>query len=471
MTRKDVVDYLQQLEFQYPVHQWEVGGIHVWPLIKIQTFFIWFNGTQKKRPKKNDGKGSSLKSYGSSLLAWLRFSLKGRSRVKYFFSGAHSHRVFYGGNEYNRYFDPIMDYLEGSAEKTLLIEQGQIKPDRNYYKKERVLELARMYPLARLMTKLTAPGADVAATTEVMSCLTKIAQDVPGMTVEILTRKLNAQLTAVRAWRFLFDRIFEMRRPEYVFGLCYYSPMMYGMNASAHKKDITSVDMQHGTQGPLHVAYNNFSKVPERGYEVLPRIFWCWDTHSADQINSWVSAQRFHQVVTGGNPWLSLWPGESRVGRIRILYTLQPIDPLVPELILAAMKRTHQRYDWRLRMHPRQHADAGKIRQLLADSGLADTVTLSDAHSVPLPKSINESSVHISRFSGAIIESVLMGVPTVTIDELGVEAFAAEISAGSVHAWTNQDVDGFIALLEKLITHSAQPVLTPFEPVMATTFN
>lgn len=409
--------------------------------------------------------------YLRSLRAWCSFYFSDIKQANYLFSGAQSHRVDFNGKEYNRYFDPIMDYLETKRQKVVMVEQNVILNGRHYYKARRVLDIRRLFPLTRILIKLFRPVPDVSQQTEVMQCLQAIAHRIPEANVFKLEKRLENQLLAIRAWVLIFDRIFARVQPRYVFGLCYYSSMMYGMNVSAHKKKIASVDMQHGTQGALHVAYNSFTKVPENGYEVLPQFFWCWDTHSTRQIHSWISLQRYHQVITGGNPWLSLWRRDMGKGRRSILYTMQPIDPVLPDLILSAIKNTHQEFNWCLRMHPRQRADAAKIRHLLADAELADFATLTDAHGIPLPTAINESSVHVSRFSGAIIESVLLGVPSVTIDEIGVQAFANEIASGQVHAYLGGNVDEFVELLRELTQRHLQPALIPFERVMDNNFD
>jgi len=466
MTRKEVVEHLQKVEDQFPVHEWVVEGIHIWPLIKIQAFFIWFNGTQKKQNKKTGGKMSLLKTYVSSFLAWIKFYLHRPPQVRYIFSGAQSHRVIHKESEYNRYFDPIMDYLDDKGQWTLLIEQGKIRTGKRYYKSERIIEVVGLFPFARIMAKLTTPAFDISTNRDVMACLEKIASGISETSAPILKRKVNAQLKTIFVWTLVFDRVFAICKPDYVFCLCYYSAMMYGMNVSAHRRGITSIDVQHGTQGPLHVGYNNFSKVPTTGYEVLPKVFWCWDFNSARQIEGWTAKQQFHQVIVGGNPWLTLWKQDSGTKSSKVLYTLQPLEPLLPGLIVEAVKRTHRIYDWHLRMHPRQEPDSEKIRGFLSGCGVLDIVTLTDSHVDPLPKAINESFAHVSRFSGAIIESSQMGIPSVTIDEIGAQAFATEIENGEVQAFLNEDVDGFIELLASLSQADRRSGIVAFEPVL-----
>ena len=43
MTRKEAIEILNSLEQKYPVDQWTIDGITVWPVIKIDLFFKWFN--------------------------------------------------------------------------------------------------------------------------------------------------------------------------------------------------------------------------------------------------------------------------------------------------------------------------------------------------------------------------------------------------------------------------------------------
>lgn len=465
MTRREVVDYLQAVETQYPVDELVVGEIHIWPLIKIEAFFAWFYASQKATAEPAQERKGAWKMYVSSSLAWLKFYLCGPSKVKYIFSGAYSHRVLHAGKAYNRYFDPMMDFLEENGHESLLVEQGKIRSDNKYYKMQRVFEVIRLYRLAAILSGVRPRASDVSTSRQAMLCIQKIVDGIPGISVELLRSRVNSQLRAINSWTFVFDRIFDRCRPEFVFGLCYYSSIMYAMNISAHKRKIPSVDMQHGTQGPLHVAYNNFSKVPDGGYETLPKYFWCWDTNSARPIAEWVSRQKVHYVLIGGNPWLTLWDSETQ-SRKNVLFTLQPIEPIVPDLIIDAVRQTYKTYNWVFRLHPRQ--DIEDVKQFLIEAQIENITTLMDSHSFPLPKAIIESLVHISRFSGAIIESAMMGIPTVTIDELGVHAFSTEIEEGTVHAFSGTNAAEFIEFLEGVIHSSTRRKLIDFKPILRT---
>ena len=56
------------------------------------------------------------------------------------------------------------------------------------------------------------------------------------------------------------------------------------------------------------IAYGRWNKLPEAGYELLPKFFWVWSEVEAQAIDNWNRiVKQWHQPYIGGNPWLNLW--------------------------------------------------------------------------------------------------------------------------------------------------------------------
>src|SRR5690606_28068781 len=105
---------------------------------------------------------------------------------------------------------------------------------------------------------------------------------------KLTTPSLVKNVDKIKVYGAVFNFFFEQLQPKVSFGLCYYNDEMLAMNYAAAKSKVISIDMQHGTQGPLHFAYASWTKQPSDGFDLLPSIFWCWDKESALTINEWI---------------------------------------------------------------------------------------------------------------------------------------------------------------------------------------
>ncbi|HEY5750346.1 MAG TPA: hypothetical protein VIU12_29980 [Chryseolinea sp.] len=461
MKRSQVVDILNGVEDKFDVSSWRVLGVDVWPLLKIQTFLFWFEkNEQEKRQapaQKPDRKGRMTNVFRlfKSAYWWVIFFMTRQRKRSHLFSGADGHRVVFQGKSVNRYFDPLMDLLEDEhGEHPLLLEQSTFNAA--CYRADRMIDLNYFYPLANIIVKTRHKQSVVNALKnmpELNAAIEHLEAAFPTLGQGYIKRQMTYMIQTIVVWGFIFDRIFARTKPAYVFGLCYYSLKMYGMNLSAHRQGITSVDMQHGTQGSLHVAYGSFKKVPKDGYTIMPKIFWCWDASSVSAIETWSTKQNFHKVMLGGNPWIQYLDSDKVANPLRdyhkriILYTLQPLEPLLEDYIIAAIKNTPDEFEWWLRLHPRQLQDKGRLLGILEHHAISGKVKVDEALEYPLPQILRAGSVHLSKFSGAIIEAALMNTPNIILDEIGVAAFQAEMEEGKAVAFLTGDGQALVKLI------------------------
>lgn len=81
-------------------------------------------------------------------------------------------------------------------------------------------------------------------------------------------------------------------------------------------------------------------------------------------------------------------------------------------------------YQWILRLHPRNYIEIEEIKAFLIQNQIEDkTIIQSSIDEMPLPKALLSSIVHITNFSGCLIEAHLLGVRTILINNIGKEMF------------------------------------------------
>lgn len=452
MERKQFIELISSLERKYAVNDWQINGIHIWPIIKIDVFFKWHRNLKKAAPLNNSITDESAKlNYLQVLNGIIRTTTKTvqnvrlslHKNVEHIYCSAPHFRYDNNGTKSNRYFNQLIAALPPGKD-FFFIESGQVSemdkqqvdyPSKTIYTSEISDSLLL---LSKLKGKIFSYDYKLHGLDNFLSDL-KSETSVAYFSVNYVKKKFQYIDTLKSYYKFLLLR----SKVKEVYILCYYKPEMYAMCLAAAECGVKTYDIQHGGQGELHIAYANFNNVPKEGYKIMPEVFWCWDNSSAEVISKWTRRQSFHTVVVKGNPWVQhclkmdeVQPELNFHSREKIiLYTLQPIgDKIIDSYILEAIKETPEGFSWWLRLHPRQIEAKERLKEIIARHDLLDKVNIEEATSLPLPVILTKSSVHISKFSGAVVEAALIGKHTIIIDPIGVENYTELIANGSATA-------------------------------------
>ncbi|RPA68088.1 hypothetical protein EF405_10435 [Cyclobacteriaceae bacterium YHN15] len=452
--RIELIEKLNKYESVFPVEEWKVGDIQVWPLIKVQVFFICFKNKKISKSQKNSfgkkflikikSKGGGLVKLIFSIYHFLLFRPK-ESRI--LFSGASTHRVLFNSQYINRYYQLILEYLQKKNIHYEIFEyQGLVNQNLDAEYIYKILPLfKKKHSLSYLMND---PG---------FRSFLEVLKKETGIETEDFLVGLKQGVENIDSWANLYGYIFNKTKAKYTIGLCYYSNPMFGMNLAAKRMGVISIDFQHGTQGPLHFAYT-FTKKPVGGYNILPNQFWCWDEESADHLKSWILHD--HTVKIVGNPWIKFIAEQQfdeyhlPIDKPIILFTHQPLKPILDSYLLETIKSTKNKYHWWIRVHPRVSSqEYDELKALISEWGLNDSIELNKSSIYPLPYLLNQVSVHISKYSGSVIEGVLQRTPSIILEEIGVNSFRNYIDSKYVYGLpkpTSKDLQVLIAKLADL---------------------
>ena len=58
-----------------------------------------------------------------------------------------------------------------------------------------------------------------------------------------------------------------------------------------------------------------------------------------------------------------------------------------------------------------------------------DRVNIEDATKLPLPGILSRTYIHLSKFSGSVLEAYMMNVKTIILSEVGVESFPQVVNS------------------------------------------
>ncbi|MBI9042245.1 hypothetical protein [Lutibacter sp.] len=483
----DIKNYILSLENKFEVDTWQINGIHIWPYIRIKiyihflSFFLLKNDFQNSENliHKSTLKERPIK-LGNKLLKIIRayfnlnvfyFKLKHK---KYILFGSHMHRVVINGEYFNRFYDSMVDVYALKNEVYMFEYQ---KIFEKMYNKKAVVHVESYLSDFKLISKikqrifkqklnlnLSLDGYDV--------FYIKIEKDFP------IVKNLNLNRSEMIQWSFrvkslsrFFTKVFRKVQPTHVVFSMYYG--MDAINAAvyaANKLNIKTVDLQHGPQ-TNHLAFSNWSRLPKNGFNTMVYDFWNWDEKSKDNITMWASHTNAVTSHLIGQPYLNYWMNKlnNNVSKKKqIIFSLQlfELEEMIPFCVLEVIKNLD--FLWIFRLHPRNHYSRQTIKDFLKKNGVYKNYDIQDSIKIPLPKVLCESVVHITNFSGCLIEAMMLNVPTIIIHEIGKETYEEYIDSKLIYYLDRSEID-FKAKLnsilikgEILVNHTANVNINPF---------
>lgn len=451
--RKEIILFLQDCETRYQVKDWQVDGLHIWPLLKMLVFFHNLSRASKSNNTIKISKYKRLFIKGKKVVFsfYCYITLK-ISKVDFVFAGATGHRQNYKGKSFNKFFDPLMNYKEKEQQQSSILFEYQDCNIAGIYKSERVRMLSNLYPFFKLKQKNKFISLNL--DDNFNEFLNELIEKY-GFDKQVFLDEIRNNLKSISIWRSLWLYIFKKTQPKIAFGLCYYSPAMYAMNIASEELNIPSVDMMHGLQGALHSSYN-ITEFPKKGYAMLPSYFWLWDEDALTSLNKFLEKQKTHQAFVGGNPWHLFLQKEASydlsISKKIILVTLQTtLKPILNNFILEAIKDTEEEYQWWLRFHPRMTPEEiNTIYTSLEKNNLLHKVEIQKANDLPLPILLANCKVHISKFSGSISEAAMIGgCLNVIIDEIGKTSYQNLLEEGKAVFYNPQTEENLFRFIIK----------------------
>ena len=118
MTREEFTIFINSLEKKYPVNQWEIDGVKLWPLIKIKLSFSFHSNSKPESQNSNsETTTSKFKKAFSGLFQLAKISLKKKTQTPTKLFCLAPHFRYYDGEKYvNRYFNQLISTYEKRGE-------------------------------------------------------------------------------------------------------------------------------------------------------------------------------------------------------------------------------------------------------------------------------------------------------------------------------------------------------------------
>ncbi|MDX9751440.1 MAG: hypothetical protein RBT71_10205 [Flavobacteriales bacterium] len=447
--RAALVAGLNRIEEEFPVEEIVLDDAHVWPVLRV------FGGTFHLQRMETV---ASVVRPRRPVLARLWDRLRpghgpiaprtGTSSGPLVFISQHTHRVVHQGATVDKFAHPMMEAAARAGLASVLVLLGGVAgPPIKPVAGARMLHLDRTRTAVggRAWRRARVRTGEVPGMADVLALMGRA-----GIVVE--ARRMEGVLRAFLSELAFHRLVLAGLRPGHVFMPCWYGPDHMAAVQVCRELGIVAVDIQHGVQGPAHLAYGRWATVPAAGWSTMPHRFWCWDRYSVDNIARW-APPGMHRPFLGGWPWLEQRHAGPVTGTApgvkRVLFSLQPMAHPLPPGFGAVVRALGTGYHWVFRTHPRTGADIAAHPEL---HGLEGRFSMEDTREVPLAASLGHTDVHLTQYSSVTIEAALCGVPSVALHPHATELFPEHVRDG----WLR--VTGIDALSEALATARAPEV-------------
>ena len=449
----EVFKYVSYLEEKYPVAEWIIDDVAIWPLVRIVLFRDILSQVNAME---------NLSSADQKKMFWLRFKQATSSVYKYpvaYFRDFKKNRdvdkntqvlLINNGASYNkmrgewfeRFCDPIADALLEFNISSLRFDMSAAYLTPRYSGSKFVQIYIDTAIFKSLLLGKSANKYQVK-----LDKYSDFLQEIRDLKYKLFIPEvdyLKKRVFKIRHIQKYFEKKIKQGNIKAGLKVCYYSDDGMAFNLACKKHNIPSIDIQHGVQGNFHIAYGNWSTVPKGGYDLLPSHFWCWTQTDAQLIRSWADkAGGQHQSFVGGHPFLSIWTEGHPLFKYfteTLLAKAIPSQPLMLVTLstgvstekhignlLSVVEKTQDQYNWYIRLHPfMSDEEKADIRKMLEGNNI-HIYNMKEASESPLPVVLKHTDIHITYCSSVTLEASINQIPTILTDNYGATVFRNQV--------------------------------------------
>lgn len=468
----DAVKFVNKIETKFPVDEWKIDDIEIWPLIrpKIVVYLV------SDKTICNNGKLIKLKKYFNLLkefYIYFKLTLKdkkhniGNSKnFDILISSSNIDRTIQLDNKllYDTNCDPFYDTFKNRFNlKVLILEKFSIdKQNLPRYSRSKFFNMIIIKSL--ILSKLNffkRHNLRLSKYDEFKNYLKNFG--IPEYIVNEETIKKNVVFYEVLS-KYLMKKL-KNNNVKLVLMICYYSAQNFALSLACNKLNIPCVDIQHGCAGnSCHRMYYSWMNIPINGYKLMPKGFWCWDKEDARAINEWQYKKAKSYVICGGRLIRKNW-----IDRKDILYNyyLRKISQYIEiakeknlKIILVTLQpgvaynkwfediiRQETGYLWIIREHFTSDTCQTNFMNSLKQY---NNIILTRSKDFPLEFLLIILDIHITYSSSVIIDAEYFSKQSIMLDRLACNRYKKYFDLGCLEY--AKDADELLIKIEKLIS-------------------
>jgi len=426
MKPKEIMSLITEIEQEFPVLEWQVNQVPIWPFLRVELGLYCFFKETKERSQ-----GSYLYHFFnkvktiSCFLQYLSYKNPKVKPVDAFFLSDGLAYIQEEGKKIDPFCDPVRIWLEELGYTSQKMTQIQT-PDFTQYHPAILIN-----PLLKFWFKAKAKFYKVSEShLEKQAELQAFLEEKGLYCPWIYKKNIISYLGMIMSWKMFFIKKLQEAKPKINFLVNYFNQPGYGLILASKSLGIKVAEFQHGAGGPLHYAYAAWPQI-SAPYLLLPDYFLCWIKEDVDVIAA--NQGRHHHGIEIGIPFIAFKRHPATETQLyiqktekQILLSLQPhyyAQHLV-DLVIEMIKKTPQ-FFWIIRRHPAQEG-LSEIEMALYQSDFKNYL-IQDSYTNPLYKVLPYINLHITHSSSVILEAKLWGIPTLLIDQAGIDYYEGYI--------------------------------------------
>jgi hypothetical protein len=442
MDREEVLARLQRIEQEHPVFALREDGVAIWPLVRIALGMRALAGPAHATQRQEGGDSTNGLRLVRGLGQMARLYTH-PPKADLLFLTTRTYQALEDGRTVDKFAHPLMEAAEELGRHCVLL--GIDEPPMHPWRRLPNACIMSVHEARRLVSawhwrRQPPPVHPSFHDSPVHHALTKAFP-------QPLVNGLTVALHDLRILREFHGMVLDRMRPRHVFVTCWYSVDNMALIHECHERGIPTTDLQHGVQGPTHLAYGRWHGMDAAGCSVLPDSFWCWDTASTDHLESWLPPAG-HRAFNGGAPWLERHLRERPVsGPPNVLFSAQPIREPLPQGFAEVIRRGPE-LQWTFRLHPNALQLAASIRTWAEQNSIAERVLIQLPDEVPIAQALAQAAVHVTSYSSVIREAALAGVPSIALDRGASALYPDLVATGQLRCIA--DMEGVNTLIREL---------------------
>jgi hypothetical protein len=410
MGRTDVLAALQRIERMHPVFKLHLEGVPIWPLIRIYLGMraLAGEGQELSHNPKPDRMQAAGVLRGLGQLTRLG---KGPEQADLLFLTNRTYQALEDGHTVDKFAHPLMESAAALGYRSVLVNTG---PEPAFpWRVGSRFWVRSVHDVRQLRSAFFWRTHHFHSTASLIPA--DLYRNLTGMFSEKVVDGLEAAFQDLRFLSRFYASLIDRCRPRHVFVTCWYSLDNMAILNACHARGIPTTDLQHGVQGPAHLAYADWPGIPATGCSVMPTNFWCWDNASASHLNSWLPHPA-HRAVHAGSPWLERTMNAApAVRREHVLFTLQPIVGAIPDGLERVILQNENTF-WTFRLHPNALHMAASVHEWAKRHGIEGRSATQLPHETPIASALSRTMVHVTLFSSVIREAAMVNVPSIALD-------------------------------------------------------
>lgn len=440
-----IKEIFKELESEFPVDSWVIDQFNVWPLIHI--CLVRENREREKKTIKkkvtDTGKLKYLRllKYNQIIardilclfnclknnsLIIINNNKKKNSAELLFKTRPNNKRISFKGRYFDVFLDPFIICFQKLGFGCLVLEEIENQPLKNpgYYRSVIIDPSVIKFKYINKLTKaFNKKSKECIIKMDLFSeFLTKLDE------YKISRRSLDLQnlikmVVQIKNRARIYEKILPVNCKA-AFITVYAARNNLAFTYACKKLGIITIDVAHGAN--YHNEASAWVKLPHKGYQCLPNIFWCWTSSEANEINNATNAGTIlsHKAIAGGNLFLELSIKDrfetvtqarkdimlqiSKLNNVKhILISLQPGSD-ENDFYKLLIEKSPAGWCWWLRLHPRMLNRKAEIIEAFEYKN----VNINQATDSPLYSLLPNMDLHITSTSSVTIEAARLNVPS-----------------------------------------------------------